>query len=104
MLKNKNKKTNKNFIFRCNVLLAIIFASVIFVNLIVANHAANQRYEISQYLKEYNSLQFEKERLSLTVAELQSSERLSAESQRLNLVKADSVRYIASKGPVVMKK
>ena len=103
MIKNKNKKTHRKIVFRLNVLMVTLLVSSFFVHLVVTNHGANQRHEISQYLDEYTELQLTQQRLAVQVAELQSSERLAAESNRLNLVKADNIKYIKARGSVVLK-
>jgi cell division protein FtsB len=102
MLKNKNKKTNRKATFRLNLVLAFAFVAIFFFHMVVANHAVTQRYEISQYLEELNALQLSNQKLSIDAVELQSSQRLAQESRRLNLVKADSVRYITPKGSVAL--
>ena len=82
--------------------MAAACAVLFLAQVIVVNHASNQRYEISQYLREYRDVQAEHQKLSVHAVELQSSERLSSESSRLNLVAVDSIRYIEAAGAVAL--
>lgn len=102
MRKNKNKKLKKTVTAKINIALVVVVVVSFFAHLVVANHGANQRYEISQFLGEFNVLQDDTQKMSLRVIELQSTERIAAESQRLNLVKADSVYYVSPKGSVAL--
>lgn len=99
---NKNTNKNKNKIIRANISLLSILVLCYLVNLMVANHTANKRYTLSQYRSQVRDLEAQTQVLSVQAAELQSSGRLMAESSRLNLVRLDSVRYIAPKAPVVL--
>lgn len=102
MTKRKNKKINRKVITRTNVALLAVLVLGYLGQLALTNHASNQRYQISQYLSQFGELQTETQRLSVQAAELQSSERLSSESARINLVKADSIHYIAGTSAVAL--
>lgn len=104
MKKTKTKKITRALIFRVNITLISALMVSLLAHLVVANHAAIQRTEISGYMEHYNQLQIAKQKLAVAVAELQSSERLSEESKRMNLVKAETIYYISGKGSVALRK
>lgn len=104
MLGSKKIKTKvQTHLKALNIGLAVVFTACVFTRLIFVNHGANQNHEISAYRAELNALRAETSALSLKVVELQSSERLIAESKRLQLVAADSITYLAPQGVVALK-
>lgn len=103
MTQIKNKKSNKRLIAQANGFLLVLGVTLYLVHLASANYDATQRYELSQFRGQEQALLFEKQSLSVRVAELQSLERLAAESERLQLVKAPTARFVTVPGAVALK-
>ena len=101
-MQQKNKNIKSAVIFRINLVLVLLLIGSLFTHLVVANHAANQRYAMQEFQQHYESLRADQQRLSATVAELKSTERLIAESERLKLVATADIRYVSPKGPVAL--
>lgn len=93
---------NRTLIVRINICLVMLISVSSFMNLVFANNTVTKRHEIAMYRKELESLNAEHQRLSLKTIELSSSERITDESRRLNLVRANDVYYITPKGSVAM--
>lgn len=100
----KNKKANRKIIARVNGTLLALGIGLYVVHLALANYDATQRYELSQFRGQEQNLITEKQDLSVRVAELQSLDRLAAESARLQLVKAPAARYVSVPGAVALNK
>jgi len=101
--KNKNKKSGRKIIFKINIFLVSVLAFSFFLNLVISNDMATQKHETKIYKNQLNNLKIDQQKLTVKVAELQSSDRLSVESERLNLVKADTIKYISPRGSVALK-
>ena len=99
--KNKNKKFNWLLI---NVAVLILLIGSFLSRLIFSNFAATQDYELSRYSVELKDLQRDYEQLTLSATDLQSIDRLLADSGRLNLVKVDQVYYLRLSGSVAINK
>ena len=91
-IKNKNKK--KGFILFINGFLGAILIVIYISNIVIANGMTRQNLKLTQHLKDLKVLQIEQQKLAITATELQSIDRLSRESTRLQLVKAADVRYL----------
>lgn len=105
MIKTNNKNKNgsrSTLVFHCNVTLLVFILLLFLAHLITANHTATQSYEINEYREQRKALLAENQKLNLHVIELRSSERLLAESKRLNFVTTDTVRYISPKTSIAL--
>ena len=89
-----SKHIDPKLLIRANLAAVSLLIVILLVRVAVANHASNQRYAKSYFIRAHQELQSETQRLSNQVAELQSSQRLVAESGRLGLVPARQIHYI----------
>ena len=80
--------------FSLNLLLLILIIGSFLTRLVFANFAASQSYEFARYSDTLKRLRATNEQLSIATTELQSVDRVKAESVRLNLVKVDRVFYV----------
>ena len=98
------KQKTHSSIGRCNRLLIAAIVVMYLSTLALANYSATRKYVLASELSSLRTLQDEQQYLSVTAAQLKTSSRLIAESDRLKLVKAIDVRYVQSLGAVVFNR
>lgn len=101
---NKNKNKRKSVLMKVNIMLAVLVVFSYLGSLLLSNHGANQSYTFAKSLTEYQALQSEQQKLLNRVAELQSPNRLLAETGRMSLVKATNVAYVSAGGAVALNR
>lgn len=74
------------------------------VQLFFVNDSAHQQYLMSAHNTEARVMSEDIQRLSVLAASLESTERLSAESQRMHLVDIEQIRYIEPSGAVALRR
>ncbi|OGY92529.1 MAG: hypothetical protein A3B31_03925 [Candidatus Komeilibacteria bacterium RIFCSPLOWO2_01_FULL_53_11] len=99
-----SKQAHPTRFIKANLAALSLLIVILLIRVAIANHASNQRYAQSYFMRTYQELQSETQRLSNQVAELQSSQRLAAESGRLGLVPARKIYYIQPTAAFVYNK
>lgn len=102
LYKYKNKK--KSTLVKVNITLAVLIVVSFLGSLLLSNHGVNQSYMFAKSMTEYQALQTDHQKLLNRVAELQSPNRLVAETGRLRLVKATDVAYVSTGGAVALNR
>lgn len=103
-IQNKPRPRIKHIVHTINVVLMSFIIGVYLSNLAFANYVSTRLYIKKQYLADFAALEMEQRQLAVRVAELRSTTRLSEESKRLNLVKADNVTYLRINGSVALNR
>lgn len=103
-MKKTKIKINLPSLYRINGGLLILLLGSFLARLIFANHAATQSYEYSLNAEKIKRLQSAHEQLVVSVAQLQSVERLTTVSNQLNLVKAGKVVYLKPRSSVAINR
>ena len=94
------KKQGSSSVTIINRVLVAAIVVMYLTNLALANYSATRSYVLASALGKLHTIQDEQQQLSVSAAQMQSSLRLIAESDRLKLVKATDVRYVRTEGAV----